>query len=131
MVTLLIVPPPYITWVILHDKVYWKRQGCGPQQFLQVTTTTPEGGARCIDLIFNMVANTVAEERPSEYELRNALSLYIITLQNFRGLVYTYLTMMNDILLAKLGHNVSVSTPLTRIAIFQVLGSKLFYNHHL
>jgi len=102
--------------------------GKSPQQFLQGTTTTPEGTVSYIDLVFSMVAKTVAEERSSESECRKALSLYMSILHNCRGLVDTYVPMMNDIVLAKLGQQVNADVPLTRIAIFQVLGSALFYN---
>jgi len=39
--------------------------------------------------------------------------------------------MMNDIALAKLGQQVTAEIPLTRIAIYQVLGSALYYNPQL
>ena len=45
--------------------------------------------------------------------------------------VDTYLPMMNNIMLANLGQHISVTTTLTCIAIFQVLGLELFYNPQL
>ena len=48
-------------------------------------------------------------------------------LQNGRGLVDTYVPMMNNTVLAKLGQQVNADVPLTWIAIFQVLGLSLFY----
>ena len=49
-------------------------------------------------------------------------------LNNCSRLVDTYLPMMNNITLAKLGKHGSATIPLTGITIFQVLGSVLFYN---
>ena len=49
-------------------------------------------------------------------------------LHNYSGLVDTYVPMMNDIVLAKLGQQVNADVPLTRISVFQVLGTALFYN---
>ena len=53
-----------------------------PQQFLQGTTSTPEGSVSYIDLVFSMVAKTFAEEHSSESEFRKALLLYMIILNN-------------------------------------------------
>ena len=53
------------------------------------------------------------------------------TIHNCRGIVCTYLSMMNDIVLSKLGQHVSGTITLILIVIFQVLGSALFYNPHL
>eukprot|EP00566_Odontella_aurita_P002311 CAMPEP_0113571984 /NCGR_PEP_ID=MMETSP0015_2-20120614/25852_1 /TAXON_ID=2838 /ORGANISM="Odontella" /LENGTH=1096 /DNA_ID=CAMNT_0000474985 /DNA_START=725 /DNA_END=4015 /DNA_ORIENTATION=+ /assembly_acc=CAM_ASM_000160 len=106
--------------------------GKSPTQFLQGTATTPDGtSVSYIDLVFSMVAKTVAEERSSEPECRKALSLYMSVLHNCRGLVDAYLPMMNDIALAKLGQQVNAEVPLTRIAVFQVIGSALYYNPQL
>ena len=102
-----------------------------PQQFLAGTAITPEGTVSYIDLVFSMVAKTVAEDRSSESECRKALSLYMSILHSCRGGVDAYLPMMNDITLAKLGQQVNNEVPLTRIAIFQVLGSALYYNPQL
>ena len=52
-------------------------------------------------------------------------------LHNCCGLVETYLTMMNYIVLDKLGHHVSATTPLTCINIFHVLILAIFYNPHM
>ena len=54
-----------------------------------------------------MVAKTFAEERSYESEYRKALSVYMSILQNCRGLVVTYVPMMNNIMLAKLGQQSS------------------------
>ena len=92
---------------------------------------TPEGTLSYIETIFNTVAKTATEERSYESDFRNALSLYMIILHNCRGIFDTYLPMMNDIVLAKLGHHVSAAIPLTWIDIFQVLILALLYNPHL
>lgn len=102
-----------------------------PQQFLAGTAQTPEGTVKYIDLIFSMVAKTVAEDRSSDSECRKALSLYMSILHSCSGSVDAYLPMMNDITLAKLGQQVNNEIPLTRIAIFQVIGSALYYNPQL
>ena len=49
-------------------------------------------------------------------------------MHNGRGLVDTYIPMINNIMLEKMGQQVNSYVPLTRIVIFQVLGSALFYN---
>ena len=69
-----------------------------------------------------MVANTVTEERSSKYEFCNNLSLYMSILHNCRGLVNTYLPMINYIVLVGLGQHVSAAITLTCIAVFQVYG---------
>ena len=102
-----------------------------PQQLIQGTTTKPEGTVRYIDLNFSTVAKTVSEERSSESECRKSLPLYMSILHNFRGLVDTYVPMINDIVLANLGQQVNSDVPLTHIAIFHVLVLALFYNPHM
>mmetsp|Transcript_46986 Transcript_46986/g.69588 ORF Transcript_46986/g.69588 Transcript_46986/m.69588 type:complete len:1060 (+) Transcript_46986:78-3257(+) len=97
----------------------------GPQHFLSSSTAD---GVKYIDLIFNMVAKTVGEERSSESECRKALSLFMSVLLNCKGHIDSYISIINDITLAKLGQQVSAEIPLTRIACFQVLGAALFYN---
>ena len=99
-----------------------------PQKFLQGTTTTPDGTVSYIDLSFSMAAKTAAEERSSESEYQKALSLYMRIIHSCRGLVDTYVPMMNYIVLSKLGHQVNADVPLTRIAIFQVSVLAIFYN---
>ena len=49
-------------------------------------------------------------------------------MHNCCGLVGTYLLIINGIVFTKLGRHVSSAIPLTRITIFQVLGSEFFYN---
>mmetsp|Transcript_4901 Transcript_4901/g.7219 ORF Transcript_4901/g.7219 Transcript_4901/m.7219 type:complete len:1062 (+) Transcript_4901:138-3323(+) len=85
-------------------------------------------GTTYIDLIFNMVAKTLGEDRASEQECRKALSLLMSVLLNCKGQVDHYLPLVNDITLAKLGQQVKNKNPLTRIVCFQVLGAALWYN---
>jgi hypothetical protein len=75
--------------------------GKAPHQFLAGKVTNDDSSTSYIDLIFNMVAKTVAEERASESEIRKALSLYMSILLNCRGSVDNYLSTINDIVLAK------------------------------
>ena len=49
-------------------------------------------------------------------------------MHNWHGLVCTYLPMITNIVLAKLGQHVSAVIPLTWIIIFQLLGLALFYH---
>ena len=77
-----------------------------------------------------MAERTVTEGRSSESDFQKDLSLYTIIIHKCCSLVETYLSMTKDTVLAKLGQHVSATIPLTRISIFQVLGSVLFYNTH-
>ena len=52
-------------------------------------------------------------------------------LHNCTGQVDQYLPVINDIVLAKFGQQVNAENPSTRHAIFQVLGSLLYYNPEL
>ena len=78
-----------------------------------------------------MVANTVAEERSSKLECRKSLFLYMSILKKNHSLVDTYPYTMNDIVLSNMGNRGSAAIPLTRIAIFQMLRSELFYNFQM
>jgi len=102
-----------------------------PQHFLAGTTNTPEGTVRYIDLVFSIVAKTVTEDRTSDSECRKALCLYMSILHSCPGAVDAYLPMMNDVALGKLGQQVNNEVPFTRIAVFQVIGSALYYNPQL
>jgi len=102
--------------------------GKAPEFFL--AAVTPEG-VKYIDLVFSMVAKTVAEERSSESECRKALSLYMTTLQYCKGHIDAYIPLVNDIALAKLGQQLNAETPLTRISVMQVVASALLYNPQL
>lgn len=102
--------------------------GKSPEHFL--TAATPEG-IKYIDLVFSIVAKTVAEERSSESECRKALSLYMTILQYCKGHIDAYVPLINDITLAKLGQQLNADTPLTRISVMQVIASALLYNPQL
>ena len=78
-----------------------------------------------------MTTKTVSEERSYESELRNALSLYMLIMLNWCRIVETYFPMINSIMLDNIGKHISAATPLTRIALLQVLISVIFYNPHL
>jgi hypothetical protein len=105
--------------------------GKAPQHFLTGTATTEEGNVKYIDLIFSLVSKTVTDERSSEMECRKALSLYMSILHNCPGQVDGYLSVMNDIVLGKLGQQVNAELPLTRISIYGILASALYYNPQL
>merc|ERR1712070_1307222 len=81
--------------------------------------------------IISMVAKTVTNERSSESECRHALSLFMGVLHNCPGKVDGYISTINEIILGKLGQVVNADVPLTRISIYQVLGSALYYNPQL
>ena len=102
--------------------------GKAPQQFIMGTTAN---GTKFIDLVFKMVVKAVSEDQHNESEGRKALSLYMTLLHYCTGMVDNYLPAMNDILLLKLSQQNNTSSPLTRISIFQVLGSALYYNPQL
>ncbi|KAL7458092.1 hypothetical protein ACHAWC_009589, partial [Mediolabrus comicus] len=102
-----------------------------PQHFLTGTATFPEGNAKYIDLVFSIVSKTVNEDRSSESEQRKALSLYLSVLHNCTGQVDSYLPTINDVVLAKLGQQVNAENAATRLSIFQVVGSALYYNPQL
>lgn len=104
--------------------------GKSTQTFLTGVATLPTCTVKYIDLIFSMVKKTVAEKRSSESEARKALSLYMCVLHNCRGQVDNYLPAINEEILGKLNQTANVPT-LTRIAVFQVIGSALHYNPKL
>ena len=102
-----------------------------PQSFLQGSAVLPEGKISYVDLIFSIVAKTVTNDRSSESECRQALSLFLSVLHCCHGQVDVYVPMINDIVLGKLGQQVNAENAATRIAIYQVLGSALYYNSAL
>ena len=102
-----------------------------PDMFLQGKAQLPEGLIPYIDLIISMVAKTVTNDRASESECRYALGLFMSILHNCSGKVDMYVPIINEISLGKLGQQVNADIPLTRIAIYQVLGSALYYNPQL
>lgn len=81
-----------------------------------------------IDLIFSIVTKTIGEDRTSESEVRNALSLYMSLLLNCRGMLDAYLSALNDQILAKLAREAASESNLTRIQLFVVLASAIVYN---
>merc|ERR1711884_752384 len=65
--------------------------GKDPQQFLSRSTVMPENKTvSYIDLAFDIVSKTVAENRAAESDIRMALSLYMSVLLHCRGQVDNY-----------------------------------------
>jgi hypothetical protein len=102
-----------------------------PDIFLAGKAQLSEGSIPYIDLVVSMVAKTVTNDRSSESECRYALSLFMCILHNCPGKVDAYVQFMNEIALGKLGQQVNEEIPLTRISIYQVLGSALYYQPQL
>jgi len=102
--------------------------GKAPQVFITKQTIVEGKTVSYVDLIFNMVQKTTAEERASESEMRKSLSLLMSLLLNCKGMIDNYLPAINDLVLTKLGQQAGADTPQTRIALFVVLGAALFYN---
>jgi importin-7 len=101
------------------------------QVFLTGSAQLPEGTVRYLDLISNMVAKTVANDRASEAECRYALSLFMCILHNCPTKIDGYIPFINEVVLGKLGQQVNLEAPTTRISVYQVLGSALYYNPQL
>ena len=99
-----------------------------PDVFLAGKAQLPEGSIPYIDLIVSMVAKTVTNDRASEMECRYALSLFMSLLHNCPGKIDMYIPIINEISLGKLGQQVNSDSPLTRVSIYQILGSALYYN---
>ena len=100
-----------------------------PRVFLQGSAVLPaEGTVSYVDLVFSIVAKTVTNDRAAESECRQALSLFLSILHSCHGLVDAYIPMLNEIVLGKLGQQVNAESASTRLAIYQVLGSALYYN---
>lgn len=102
-----------------------------PDIFLGGSAQLPEGTIPYIDLISSMVAKTVANDRASEAECRYALSLFMCILHNCPGKVDGYIPFINEVVLGKLGQQVNIEAPTTRISVYQVLGSALYYHPQL
>jgi len=102
-----------------------------PDIFLAGKAQLPEGLIPYIDLIVSIVAKTVTNDRASESECRYALSLFMGLLHNCTGKIDMYIPIINEISLGKLGQQVNEEVPLTRISIYQILGSALYYNPQL
>ena len=103
----------------------------GPEFFLSGSAQLPEGNIPYIDLVSNMVAKTVSNDRASEAECRYALSMFMCILHNCPHKVDGYLPFINDVALGKLGQQVNLDAPTTRISVYQVIGSALYYNPQL
>jgi hypothetical protein len=102
-----------------------------PDVFLSGKAQLPEGLIPYIDLIVSIVAKTVTNDRASESECRYALSLFMGLLHNCTGKIDMYIPIINEISLGKLGQQVNEEIPLTRVSIYQILGSALYYNPQL
>ena len=104
-----------------------------PEKFVLGTATLPDGSiVRFIDIVFMIVATTLsAEDKATESDVRFALSLFMSILHNCKGMVDAFLSPMNELCLGKLGTVVQSEIPLTRISIFQVIASALYYNPEL
>ena len=102
-----------------------------PNVFLSGKAQLPEGLIPYIDLMISMVAKTVTNDRASESECRYALSLFMSILHNCPGKIDMYIPIINEISLGKLGQQVNAEIPLTRVSVYQVLGSALYYNPQL
>lgn len=105
--------------------------GKAPDVFLGGTAQLIEGPISYIDLISSMVAKTVSNDRASEAECRYALSLFMCILHNCPGKVNGYIPFINEVALGKLGQQVNLEAPTTRISVYQVLGSALYYHTQL
>ena len=102
-----------------------------PDFFLQAKAQMPDGIISYIDLIISMVAKTVTNDRASETDCRYALSLFMSLMHNLPGKIDGYIPIINEVSLGKLGQQVNADVPVTRISIYQVLGSALHYNPEL
>ena len=103
----------------------------GPDMFLASKAQLPEGQIPYIDLIVSMASKTITNDSASEVECRYALSLFMGILHNCHGKVDAYLPFINEVILGKLGQQINQENPLTRISIYQVIGSALYYNPQL
>ena len=103
----------------------------GPDVFLGSTAQLPEGQIPYLDLVVSMASKTITNDAASEIECRYALSMFMGILHNCLGKVDAYIAFINEIVLGKLGQQVNEQIPLTRISIYQVLGSALYYNPQL
>eukprot|EP00529_Nitzschia_sp_RCC80_P003831 CAMPEP_0113510620 /NCGR_PEP_ID=MMETSP0014_2-20120614/38237_1 /TAXON_ID=2857 /ORGANISM="Nitzschia sp." /LENGTH=1078 /DNA_ID=CAMNT_0000406591 /DNA_START=56 /DNA_END=3292 /DNA_ORIENTATION=+ /assembly_acc=CAM_ASM_000159 len=99
-----------------------------PDAFIAGKAQMPEGTIPYIDLIVSIVAKTVTNDRASETECRYALSLFMCLLHSLPNKIDVYIPIINEIVLGKLGGVLNSETPHTRIAVYQVLGSALYYN---
>jgi importin-7 len=105
--------------------------GKGPDDFLGSVAQLPEGPIPYIDLIFSMASKTILNDTASEAEIRYALSLFMGILHNCLGKIDAYVPFINEIALGKLGQQINEELPFTRISIYQVIGSALYYQPQL
>lgn len=99
-----------------------------PKTFLQGSTHLTDGPVTYIDLVFSMVAKTVTNDRASESECRQSLGLFLSVLHSCPGFIDNYIPVINEVVLGKLGQQINEEVSSTRVAIYQVLGSALYYN---
>ena len=102
-----------------------------PDVFLTSSAQLPEGSIPYIDLVVSMTVKTITNDRSTEQECQYALSLFMCILHNCHGRIDSYIAFMNEIILGKLGQQVNSEVPYTRISIYQVIGSALYYNPQL
>lgn len=102
-----------------------------PHIFLSGSAQLAEGPTSYMELVISMVTKTLTNDRASEIECRFALSLFMTILHNCIGKVDQFLPFVNELALGKLGQQISAQQALTRISVYQVLGSALYYNPQL
>lgn len=105
--------------------------GKARETFLNGVVALPAGTVKYIDLVFSMVKKTNSENRAIDSERRKALSLYMTILHNCHGLIDNYIPAINEEILGCLRQSTDEKEHLTRIAMFQVIGSALHYNPKL
>jgi len=88
-------------------------------------------GIPFLDLIFAVVKKTVDNDRSGESYSRKAITLLMTVLHCCKGQVDNYVPLINEICLAKLAKAATAKRALTRISVYQVLASSLFYNPQL
>jgi len=82
-------------------------------------------------LIFAVVKKTVDNDRSGESYSRKAITLLMTVLHCCKGQVDAYVPLINEICLAKLAKAATAKRALTRVSVYQVLASSLFYNPQL
>lgn len=106
--------------------------GKGPDVFLQGRAQIGDGQeVPYVDLIVTMASKTLNNDSASEIECRYALSLFMGILHNCPGKIDAYLPYINEVVLGKLGQQVNEDVALTRISIYQVIASALYYQPQL
>jgi hypothetical protein len=105
--------------------------GKAPQAFMSKSAVIDNVNVSYVNLVVSIVSKTLQEDRASESEARKALSLYMSLLLNCKGMLDSYLPMINDHVLTFMGKQAAAETPTTRIALFVVLAAALYYNPEL